>query len=139
MRIFLDANILITVVNNEYPRFTFCSRLLSLTDNSKFSVYTSPLCLSIAFYYAEKKNGNSLAKRKINILAEKLKYTTVGKDTVMRAAGNKMINDFEDGLEYYSAVDSNCKCIVTEDIEDFYFSEIEVLNAHDFLMKYAVK
>ena len=29
MRIFLDANILVTVLCNEYPRFTYCSRVLS--------------------------------------------------------------------------------------------------------------
>ncbi len=49
------------------------------------------------------------------------------------------MHDFDDGLEYYSAEASKCTCIVTNDERDFYFSKIEVLNAHDFLLKYAVK
>lgn len=48
MRIFLDANIPVTVLCNEYPLFTACSRVLSLCDNTRFQVYTSPLCLAIA-------------------------------------------------------------------------------------------
>ncbi len=55
MRIFLDANILVSVLNKEYPVFTYSSRVLSLTANSKFQVYTSPICLAIAFYFLKRK------------------------------------------------------------------------------------
>lgn len=139
MRIFLDANILVSVLCNEYPQFTFCSRVLSLCDNKKFEVFTSPLCLAIAFYFSEKKNGKSLARKKINVLAGKIRITTIDDESVMKTISNKSVSDFEDGLEYYSAIQSKCKCIVTHDQNDFYFSELEVLKAHDFLLKYAVK
>jgi len=52
------------------------------------------------------------------------------------AAQNKAIGDFEDGLEYYAAMHARCSCIITEDVSDFYFSEIEVLNAERFFEKY---
>lgn len=139
MSIFLDANILIAVLCNEYPLFTYCARVLSLADNSKFRVYTSPLCLAIAFYFAEKKNGTALAKKKISLLSEKLKITAINQSTVKKAAAEKSIEDFEDALQYYSALNANCKCIITEDKNDFYFSKIEVLNAEEFLLKHAVK
>ena len=56
MRIFLDANVLVSVLNKEYPLFTYSSRILSLADHKGYEVFTSPLCLTIAFYFAEKKN-----------------------------------------------------------------------------------
>ncbi len=139
MRIFLDANILVAVLCNEYPLFTSCARVLSLSDNAEFKVYTSPICLAIAFYFAEKKNGNQLARKKIALLSEKLSITSVDETSVRKTSENKSIKDFEDGLEYYSAEDSDCRCIITQDKKDFYFSEIEVLNAEEFLLKYAVK
>ena len=139
MRIFLDANIIVTVLCNEYPQFTFCSRVLSLCDDNRFEVYTSPLCLAIAFYFAEKKNGSKMARTKINLLAEKINFTTMDGSVIKRTVSNKAIADFEDGLEYYSAIDCKCKCIITSDRNDFYFSEIEVLNAHDFLLNYAIR
>ena len=55
MRIFVDANILISVLNKEYPLFTHSSRILSLANRKGFEIYTSPVCLAIAFYFAEKK------------------------------------------------------------------------------------
>jgi len=138
MKLFLDANILVSVLNKEYPVFTYSSRILSLADNKKFEIFTSPICLAIAFYFAEKKSGNAIAKRKIEILANKLSIAESNQLTVRKATKNKQIHDFEDGLEYYSAVQSNCKCIITEDQNDFYFSEIEVLNSKDFLVKYVM-
>lgn len=133
MKIFLDANVLVSVLNKEYPLFTYSSRILSLVDNSKFKVYTSPLCLAIAFYFAEKKNGNAMARKKITLLTEKLLFTSIDEKTVFEVEKNKKIHDFEDGLQYYSALQKECKYIITEDLDDFYFSEIEVLNSRAFL------
>lgn len=137
-RIFLDANILVTVLCNEYPRYSFCARVLSLCDDTRFEVYTSPLCLAIGMHYSKKKNGTREAKKKIALLAEKLKVTTVDHDAVQRTVANRKIEDFEDGLEYYSAEKANCTCIVTYDRNDFQFGELEVLNAEEFLVRHVL-
>jgi predicted nucleic acid-binding protein len=135
MKIFLDANILVSVLNKEYPLFSFSSRVLSLTGNKKFQVYTSPICLAIAFYFAEKKNGTKNAKEKISLLAYRINITETGKDVVLATVENKVINDFEDGLEYYAALHAGCMCIVTEDKKDFFFSKVPVQSAQEFLEK----
>ncbi|MDB5198665.1 MAG: twitching motility protein PilT [Chitinophagaceae bacterium] len=136
MRLFLDANILVSVLNKEYPLFTFSSRILSLTDKSNFTLFTSPVCLAIAFYFAEKKYKSASAKKRIQILCEHLNIAAINKSTVLQSLNNPAVNDFEDGLEYYSAVENKCDCIITEDINDFYFSRIEVINSEDFFEKY---
>ena len=138
MKIFLDANILIRVVNKEYPLFTFSSRIVSLARHSSFEVYTSPLCLAITFYFAEKKN-KAIARQKIKLLCDNIEITNLSSTIVDKMIKNNKINDFEVGLEYYSAIDSKCKCIITEDIDDFYFADIEILNAESFFKKYMAK
>ena len=138
MRLFLDANVLVAVINKEYPLFTHASRIISLADHRQFEVYTSPLCLAIAFYFAEKKNKKT-AKQKIKLLASNLSIAAVDEKCVLDAVQNQSINDFEDGLEYYSAMNNKCKCIITEDKSDFYFSEIEVLSCEEFFNEYMVK
>lgn len=136
MRIFLDANILVSVLNKEYPVFTHASRIISLADKTKFTLFTSPVCLAIAFYFAEKKYNSPSAKEKIKILCDHIHIASANKSTVLRSLQNPAINDFEDGLEYYSAVENKCNCIITEDINDFYFSKIEVLGSEKFFEKY---
>lgn len=134
MKIFLDANVLISVLNKEYPLFPYSSRVLSLVDYpNKYKVYTSPLCLAIAFYFAEKKSGAEQAREKIYLLARKLSFTTINENMVLSVSRNKKILDIEDGLQYYSAKESGCQCIITENTDDFYFSDIEITGSRSFL------
>ena len=133
MKIFLDSNVLVSVLNKEYPLFYNSARILSLADHPKFTLYTSPICLAIAFYFSEKKSGTQLAKKKIMLLSQKLSISTTDSKTVQQTTKNTMIHDFEDGLEYYSAIESGCKIIVTEDVSDFYYSEIPVYDCERFM------
>jgi len=139
MKVFLDANILVSVLNKEYPLFSVTSRIISLSDRNNFVLCTSPVCLAIAFYFAEKKFKSIKAKNKIQLLYEHIHITTVNESTVFKTLQTPAINDFEDGLEYYSAIESKCDCIITEDIDDFYFSKIEVLRSEEFFKKYLFK
>ncbi|MFI5171410.1 MAG: PIN domain-containing protein [Chitinophagales bacterium] len=135
MKIFLDANILISVLNKEYPVFSYSSRILSLNPK-KFQLTTSPVCLAIAFYFSSKKSGSKAAKKKIEILMQHINITEINKEIVVDALKDKKVIDFEGGIEYYSALHSGCTCLVTEDNNDFYFSKIPVLGAEQFLQQY---
>ena len=132
MRIFLDANILVALLNKEYPVFSYAARIVSLTDNERIKIFTSPICLAIAFYFAEKKVGSKNALQKIHILSSKIEIANTGSNEVLQAIANKKILDFEDGLEYYAALNKKCNYIITEDIDDYYFSEIEIFSAKAF-------
>jgi len=139
MKIFVDANILVSVLNKEYPLFTYTSRIVSLADTGEMEVFTSPVCLAIAFYFAEKKVGSQKAKQKIKLLADHLCIAEITAHSVSKSLRNPAVIDFEDGLEYYAAVENKCRCIVTEDISDFHFSEIEVLSSQEFFKRHMIK
>jgi predicted nucleic acid-binding protein len=136
MKIFLAANILVTVLNKEHPVFPYAAKLLSLAEHPRYTLLTSPICLAIAFYFAEKKSGRKVALKKINMLCSKIEIATVDAGVVLQTLANKTVTDFEDGLEYNIAEQTSCSCIVTEDVSDFSFSKLEVLRAEDFLVKY---
>ena len=135
MRIFIDANVNISVLNREYPLFIYSSRILSLGNKDRIELFTSPLCLAIAFYFASKKSGIKIAKDKIKTLMDNFSLTTIDDSVTRQAADDPQVVDFEDGLEYYSAINESCKVIITEDKDDFYFSEIKVLSCSEFLIR----
>jgi len=133
MKVFLDANIIVSVLNKEYPLFNHSARILSLATTSNFHFYTSPICLAIAFYFASKKVSEAKAKEKISLLCQHIKIADADQNGVEKALRNKQIHDLEDGFEYYAAERVGCHVILTENKEDFYFSEIEVLNSSEFI------
>jgi predicted nucleic acid-binding protein len=135
MKLFLDANILVSVVNYELPLFPYSSRVLSLQKkNPQFELFTSPICLAITFYFAQKKCSTEKALQKMKILSEQIKITSVGPKEVIELNKNKSILDYEDGLQYYSALSEDCDAIITEDLNDFHFSKIPVYNSKDFIL-----
>ena len=138
MKIFLDANILVAVLNKEYPLFTYAARVVSLADDKRFQLYTSSTAFAIAFYFSSKKSGDKIAKEKIAVLAQKIRLAENKSSDIVSAATNKKITDFEDGIQYYAAANAGCKCIVTENLSDFHFSSIEVLNAMSFLQMHVL-
>lgn len=137
-RPFLDANVLVTVLCNEYPRFGACARVLSLADDKRFEVYTSSLCLAIGAFYAGKKSGSKAARDKIALLASKLKVTTIGAAAVEWTLARPGIIDIEDGFQYHSAKDAGCTTIVTYDKRGWKFAEMEVMDPGAYLLRYAV-
>lgn len=136
MRVFVDANVLIAVLHKEYPVYPFAARVLSLAGTKKYSVYTSPLCLAIAFYFLEKKQGTARAGKVIAQVAGSLNITTCGPEETEAAAANKKILDFEDGLQYYSAIGAGCTCMITEDTGNYYFADTEVCTSQEFMERY---
>ena len=104
MKIFLDANIIVSVLNKEYPLFTHTSRILSLTDHPRFTVFTSPVCLAIAFYFAEKKYDTNSDKKRIEVLYNHIKIDATDKNTDRQHLRNTAITEVEYGIEKYRAV-----------------------------------
>ena len=135
MRIFIDVNILVAVLNKEYPLFDTAARVLSLDSKKDVTLFTSPICLAIAFYFAEKKSGSEMAKKKIKMVSERIEIAGSSKKSVLQALNDPKVLDLEDGFEYYAALKAKCDTIITEDIADFHFSEIEVVRSRDFLAK----
>ncbi len=135
MRIFLDANVLVTVVNKEYPAFPFCARILSLADRPENTLITSTLSLAITWYFACKKHGSRHARKKIEILLAHILVADCGPAETAAVLQEKTIEDFEDGLQYYSALHAGADCIVSANTGDFHFSEIPVSKPEDFLFQ----
>lgn len=125
MNIFIDANVLVTVIKHEQPFFNECARVLSLSSY-KYNLYITALTLGICFYQAEKKFGTTEAKRRLKKIIENLMIARCDEDESRQAFDNVAVNDFEDGLQYYSAINSKCYAIVTYNVKDYYFSKIPV-------------
>lgn len=138
MRVFVDANILVAVLNKELPLFDTAARVLSLASRKDFIIFTSPICLAIAFYFSEKKSGAEKAKEKIGILCDHILIAPSTNTSVQKALKNPKVLDLEDGFEYYAAREARCDTIVTENQEDFYFATIRVMNSREFLKSLSV-
>lgn len=77
-----------------------------------------------------------MAREKIEMLLRHIGVTSMDETTTGQAIEDQRIHDFEDGMEYYSAIQHKCNCIITENQRDFYFSELEVVGCEEFLKNF---
>jgi predicted nucleic acid-binding protein len=133
MNLFLDANILVSVLNKEYPVFTDSSRILSLVDNHKFTIYTSPICLAIAWYFAEKKSGINSARIKMELLCKHINIADSNSIVVnsrfsLNSIINKSYKSSEIKRNYFNAITRQSWFIVIDFLSFHDLKEVGKLN-----------
>ena len=133
MKVFIDTNVLATILLKETPRMRACAAVVSLSNHSKYQVFTSAITLATCFYFSEKKYGKEEAKAKLRLIADNLKIARCDEAETHNAFTLPMVSDFEDGLQYFAAIREGCKAIVTYDFNGFHYSKIPLYTPEDFL------
>lgn len=77
-----------------------------------------------------------MANKKIGLLIENLKLTTIDHEVSKKEIKDKRVHNLEDGIPYYSALKASCCIINTEDTSDFHFSRLPVVGCEDFILQY---
>jgi len=113
---FLDTNILIDIMTERDAKTISLKEVLPYMHHSQ--IYLSSLSIHIAFYSLKIK-PNSLIHRKILDISKLINIVPLSKEIINLSLNNFSI-DFEDTLQYYSALDQNCDYILTRDKRDFY-------------------
>ena len=66
----------------------------------------------------------------------KLSHVALADERTIDDALSSEFKDFEDSLQYYSALTENVDAIVTRNIKDFSLSKLPVLTPDEFLARY---
>ena len=114
-KIFLDANILIDILklrNKEGIEYKEAIKLLNSSN-----IYMSVLSIHIAYYVLKIKPKSKLSNG-INDFCNAINTLPLSEDITSQAMviGYK---DFEDTLQYITAIDSGCDFFLTRDMKDF--------------------
>ena len=114
-KIFLDTNIFIDLLTDREIKKIDIEKLEQYLHKSL--VYISVLSVHIA-YYVLKIKPNSTTHEKVQKLISLMNLVSLSEITTVLTL--KTFNkDFEDTLQYYSAIESGCEKILTRDIKDY--------------------
>ena len=135
-RVFLDANVVIDALLEVDGRMDDALRILSLADMGIIEAYCSSLSLATACYFMEKaKMSHSVIVSKLNIFCGYCAPTRVD-SSVVRQALDSEFTDFEDALQYYSALTENADIILTRNGKDFTHSKLPIMTAEAYLASF---
>ena len=131
-RIFLDTNVILDLLGERVPFFDSIAKVATLADQKKITLVVSPLSFTTIAYVLNKYENieSVLTKlRKFKILCE---VCEVDEETIEKGL-NSNFRDFEDAVQYFTALQSNSSIIITRNGKDFKNSTIPIMTAEEYL------
>jgi predicted nucleic acid-binding protein len=128
-RVLLDTNIIIDLLAKREPFDQDARKLFSFADKEKIILYTSALSIANLSYVLLRKMKPEQAKQILRKLRLLVGILSLDEKIINLVLNDNEFNDFEDGLQYYSALENKIEIIVTRNLKDFKNSRIPVMTA----------
>ena len=134
MKIFLDTNVLIDFLAKREPHFNNAGLLVSYCSVVHYDILVSALSFATASYIlgAHHKLTDSEIVGIFDRFIEQAKITSVDSQTV-RESLRLGFSDFEDAMQFHSALTAHADAIITRNKDDFKKSSILVYSPAEFL------
>ena len=134
-RLLIDTNIVIDLLSKREIFYDDAAELFSRADKKELELTISSLTFANTNYILTKLKSAKDAReilRKFKVLVELL---SLDDKITELALSDDNFPDFEDGLQYYSAIENQIDIIITRNKKDFKNSKIPVLTAKEFLAR----
>lgn len=134
-RLLIDTNIVIDSLSKRDKFYDEAADLFSRADKKELELTISSLTFANTNYILSKLKSAKEAReilRKFKVLVELL---SLDDKITELALSDDNFPDFEDGLQYYSAIENQIDIIITRNKKDFKKSKIPVLTAKEFLAR----
>ena len=136
MRVFLDTNILLDIIEGREKFLLASSNVFDLGIRGQIRMFATPLTFANCVYTARKNVGYEQAVKGLKSLKNYVQ-TAAMDDVQVTDALNSDMPDFEDMLQYEAALAAKCDVIVTRDKKRYFpISGLPVLSPEVFLNTY---
>lgn len=138
MKVFLDANVLIDVVQNRIDFVKTSSKVLQLGLDGECELCASDITFTTVSFYARKNRTQEQLYEVLQSLRDFIDVAPSGKIAIDWALQQKS-KDFEDSVQYYTALRSGAEYIVSRNVRDYPYNDIPVVSPIEFLKKMGVE
>lgn len=132
MKVLLDTNILLDVLLQRQPFFPASCEIWTLAEEGTVTAYISALSLPNVYYVISRGNGAKVARRAIGLLRGLFEIVELNAD-VLNQAAEAAFADFEDAIQYVSALRAGAAVLITRNPRHFPSGTIKVLTPTEFL------
>jgi predicted nucleic acid-binding protein len=132
MNLFLDTNVLIDLIDKREPFYNDIAVIASMAENKDFKLAASSLSFVNTVYVVSRNVEEKLvleALKKLRIICEVSNIDEIVIDKSLISN----FNDFEDAVQYFSALHHKSEIILTRNKKDFKNSEIPTMTPSEFL------
>ena len=133
-KLLVDTNIVIDLLSRREEFYAEAQQLFTLSDYNKVKLFVSSLTIANTHFLLSKEKTGAEARKiliKFKILAKVLPLT----DKILELALVSDFKDFENAIQYHTALENDLEIIITRNKKDFKNSIFPVLTAKEYLLK----
>lgn len=132
MRVFVDTNILLDVLARREPFYPDAARIWSLAERGRIEALISVISFNNVYYVVRKASNRKSAERSLRLMRGI--FTPVSLSVqILNQAIDAGYDDFEDAIQFHSAIQADADCLVTRDKGHFAATHLPVLSPAAFL------
>ena len=132
--IFVDTNVVIDLLAKREPFYKEVQDLFTLSDKKEVQLFISSLTFANVYYSIARHHKEVDAKKYLSKFKVLVKILSL-EDKAIELALASDFKDFEDGLQYFVAIDNEADVIITRNKKDYTNSKIPVITAGEYLSK----
>ncbi|PJB13253.1 MAG: PIN domain nuclease [Flavobacteriales bacterium CG_4_9_14_3_um_filter_40_17] len=132
-KIFVDTNIVIDLLSRREPFFEEAASLFSLADKKQIELSVSSLTIANTSYALLRQMDSNKAKSILRKLRLIVKILQLDDKIIGLTLNDETFSDFEDGLQYFTAIENGQDLIITRNLKDFKNSKLPILTAKQFI------
>lgn len=130
--IFCDINFILDIFLKREPFYYSAARVFKKIEEKELKGYLCALSFPTLFYLLSKH----LKREKVREILERLRIVfnvAVVNDEVIDLSLTADFNDFEDAIQYYSAIKAKTDCIITRNKRDYLEKKMPIFTPEEFL------
>jgi predicted nucleic acid-binding protein len=132
-KVFVDTNIVIDLLSRRAPFFDEAAVLFSLADKKQIELTVSSLTIANTGYTLLRQMDSTKAKSILRKLRMIVNVLPLDDKIVGLVLNDETFEDFEDGLQYFTAIENGQELIITRNLKDFKNSKLPVMTAKQFI------
>jgi len=131
-RVFVDTNVIIDILGKREGYYKDSQDFFTYAIDNNIELIVSTLSFAITHYILSQKMKLNKVRR---ILSKFKTLVSIGSfdDKILELSLGNDFKDFEDGIQYYIALEYSCEVIISRNKKDFKNSELPVLRPGEYL------
>ncbi|MCA0364058.1 MAG: PIN domain-containing protein [Bacteroidetes bacterium] len=132
-KVFLDTNIVLDLLEKRLPFYINASKIFYLAEKKQITIAVSSLTFANLNYILSKKTSINEARQILRKLRMLIDVISLSEKVIDLALNDLDFKDFEDALQFYSAMESKQNVIITRNQRDFPKIDIPIMNPEEYL------
>ena len=134
MKILIDTNVILDVLIKREPYYLDSARVWTLTRGKTIEGYLSAISVNNLYYIVNKLKGHKTAASLVDHILEDYEIISLTKN-ILKQARTIEKKDFEDLIQYFSALQEGCDFLVTRNKKDFPSGGVKVISPQEILKR----